>query len=146
MLLKFLLPGKQVAVSISINFTPKNRKTKPVAYKQKKVLSYLNKRWYFPMFSRWNSMGIFHGLRVWKTRDQLTNAKGDGHRPRLGHRGTRQVQGTVEQKKGDPESNDPTIQRSKCFGKKWLVKKMGWVEKTVQNLSRNHPESHYPTN
>lgn len=85
------------------------------------------------MFSRWNSMGIFHGLRVWKTRDQLTNAKGDGHRPRLGHRGTRQVQGTVEQKKGDPESNDPTIQRSKCFGKKWLVKKMGWVEKTVQN-------------
>lgn len=65
-------------------------------------------------------MGIFHGLRVWKTRDQLTNAKGDGHRPRLGHRGTRQVQGTVEQKKG---IRSLTIQLSKDPN---VLGKNGW--------------------
>ena len=32
-------------------------------------------------------------------------------------------------KESDPESKYPTIQRSNFFGKKWLVKRMGWFKK-----------------
>lgn len=32
-------------------------------------------------------------------------------------------------KETDPESKYPTIQRSNFFGKKWLVKRMGWFKK-----------------